>query len=251
MAPSIPQAGFVDVMILDSHRGMGLGHRLYAAVARDRPILVTLTMALATRKMAERLGAINFGEVKLYSRFSRLDHRTVRRYLQVRTTYHPQIQKVVDVLCGYFLAHRILAVGGSILLSLRDAFVGTPRPSKKTTIAEIDSFGPEIDLLWQRIRHDFPVAFNRDSKFLNWRFREVPQMKYRCFLASRDGRPVGYMILRETEPVELPEGVIVDLLAARQDRETIDDLVAFAAQQFGNRVAPSNAPLRFQNSRPV
>jgi hypothetical protein len=122
-------------------------------------------------------------------------------------------------------------------LSLRDAFVGTPRPSQRTKIVEINSFGPEIDLLWQRIRHDFPVAFNRDSKFLNWRFREVPQMKYRCFLASRDGRPVGYLVLRETEPVELPEGVIVDLLAARQDRETIDDLVAFAVESFGNRLA--------------
>jgi len=45
------------------------------------------------------------------------------------------------------------------------------------------------------------------------------------------------MVLRRREPVELPQGIIVDLLAARKDHETIKDLVAFALDYFGNNVA--------------
>src|SRR5581483_4994360 len=58
----------VDVMVLESHRGLQIGHRLYEAVARDCEILVTLTMALATRRMAERLGAVNLTTATPYSR---------------------------------------------------------------------------------------------------------------------------------------------------------------------------------------
>jgi GNAT superfamily N-acetyltransferase len=50
----------VDVMILPSHRGLGLGHKLYDAVAEELPILVTLTMAEATRRSRSRRGEAIF-----------------------------------------------------------------------------------------------------------------------------------------------------------------------------------------------
>jgi hypothetical protein len=224
-------------MILPSYRGHGLGHQLYAAVAKECPILVTLTMAGATRRLAERLGALDLGEVKLYWRGVRLDHLTVKRYLLRRTLYHPRINKVVDTFCRHFFMHRVLTGGGSFLLSLRNIFIPLPHARKDTLIIETDRFGPEIDKLWRRLRPDFPASFTRESKFLNWRFRDCPQMRYRCFIASRKGVPVGYIVLRQTEAVELPQGIIVDLLAARQDRDTGKDLVAFALEFFGNGVS--------------
>lgn len=227
----------VDVMVLPSHRGLGLGHKLYAAVAKDCPILVTLTMALATRRIAEKLGAVDLGAAKLYSRCARFDGRTVRRYLQVRTAYHPRVRWLAGALCRYFFVHRILAGVGNLLVSVRDGMVRTPRRRAETAMVETHRFGPEIDVLWRRLSADFPVAFTRESKFLNWRFFECPQLKYRCFTALRDGSPVGYIVLRETESVELPVGVIVDLLASRVDRKTIEDLVAFALEFFGDKVA--------------
>jgi len=232
-----PAGWIVDVMILPAYRGLGLGHRLYTAVAAECPILVTLTMAEATRRMAERLGAVDLGEVKLYSRLIHLDGRTVQRYLQTRTTYHPRIRMAANMLCRYFFIHRILAGAGNILLSLRNTLVGRPWARNGTHVIPTDRFGPEIDLLWQRVQADFPVAFTREGKFLNWRFCECPQMRYRLFTAFRDGKTVGYMVLRESEPVELPHGIIVDLVAARQDRSTVEDLVAFALEFFGERVA--------------
>ncbi len=235
----VPHAAgwIVDVMILPAYRGLRLGHRLYSAVAQDRPILVTLTMAEATRRMAERVGAIDLGEAKLFSRFVHLDSRTVERYLRARTVYRPRIHAAARILCERFFLHHILTAFGNLLLSFRNHLFAMPRIRKNTAIVECDHFGPDIDLFWQRVAHEFPVAFTRDSKWLNWRFCECPQMRYHLFTASRDGNIVGYMILRRTEAAELPQGVIVDLVAARQDRDTIEDLVAFATKFFGNNIA--------------
>lgn len=226
----------VDVIILPSHRGLGLGHRLHAAVAADLPLLVTLTMALATRRMAERLDAIALGTVRLYSRWVRFDADTVRRYLLMRTIYHSRVNAVARLLCHYFMIHHIIAGLSNIALFLRDRLASPPAPRTRTRIVETSRFGSEIDDLWRRIRPDFRVAFNRDSKFLNWRFFDCPQLRYACFVAWRGGVVVGYLILRQTEPVELPQGIIVDLCASRRDEATIEDLVAFAIEWCGRRV---------------
>jgi len=231
-----PAGWVVDVMILPSYRGHGLGHRLYAAVVKDCPVLVTLTMAEATRRMAERVGATDLGTVQLFSRIVRLNSQTVERYLRARTVHHPRVNALLRILCSLFL-HRALACVGNLWIAARNALARMPEGRKRTQIVEVHRFGPEIDLLWHRVAADFPVAFARESKWLNWRFVDCPQMRYRIFTASRDGDLVGYMVLRESEPVELPKGVIVDLLAAKNDRETVEELVAFAIEVFGDKVA--------------
>jgi GNAT superfamily N-acetyltransferase len=227
----------VDVILLPSYRGLGLGHQLYAAVAKECPFLVTLTMAPATRRMADNLGAIQLGVVKLYSRILRLDRRTTRRYIRFRTRYHKHISKFVEAVCTYGYADRILSRVGNLVLALRDAFVRLPQGTKKTRIVEIERFGPEIDNFWGEISGAFPVAFIRDSTFLNWRFCECPQMNYRCFLASRNESIVGYLVLRQALAIELPQGIIVDFLAAREDTETVEDLLRFSLEWFGTDVA--------------
>jgi hypothetical protein len=187
--------------------------------------------------MAERLGAVNVGDVKQYARLTRLDGHTVERYFQRRTAHRPRIRSLVRMICRKFCGHSILAWMGNFLLALRDLLARRRRVEKRTSIAETHWFGSDVDELWQRLRQDFSVVFTRESRFLNWRFVECPQLKYRCFTASRAGRLVGYIVLRESEAVELPSGIIVDLIAARRDRETIEDLVAFAIDFFGKRKA--------------
>ena len=102
---------------------------------------------------------------------------------------------------------------------------------------EVSAFGDEVNDLWRRTRSDYPVIFPRDAQFLNWRFVECPEPSYRRFVASRDGETVGYLVLRNAEPVELPEGHIVNLYAARGDTTTIEDLIRHSLAFFGDRVA--------------
>jgi hypothetical protein len=233
----VHKAGWiVDVMILDSHRGLGLGHRLHEGAARIVPILVTLTMAPATRRIAERGGAVTLGPVKQYSRLVRLDASTVRRYLLLRSEDRPRLHALVQTLCRLRLEALVPLLANTVL-RLRDAARPVPVQSGTTDIVEIESFGPEFDDLWSRTRGDYRVIFPRDRTFLNWRFVDAPDLEYRRFVARRGGQAVGYVVLRRSEPLELPQGIVADLYASRSDRQTLVDLVRHSIAFFGREVA--------------
>jgi GNAT superfamily N-acetyltransferase len=232
------EAGWaVDIMILPSHRGAGIGHRLHNAVASNVDILMALAMAQASRRMAVRQGRVALAEVHQLTRWVRLDAVSVRRYLLLRTAHHHWAHVTARLSCSVFQFHRFFPRLANPLLRLRD-FVKRPlRGRGATSIVEVDSFGPEIDELWERTRGDYPVIFPRDARFLNWRFVDCPEPRYRRFVAERAGRAVGYVVLRRAEPVELPQGIIVDLYASRRDAETIDELVRHSLSFFGDSVS--------------
>jgi hypothetical protein len=120
-------------------------------------------------------------------------------------------------------------------LSLRDrSYRPVPR---STTIAEVERFDPTIDDLWQRAADDYPAICPRNSRFLNWRFVECPQLNYRIFQAYRAGALVGYSVLRRTTSKELRQGIIVDLFAIRRELTVLRDLICHAVEHFGHEVA--------------
>jgi hypothetical protein len=229
---SVPAGWIVDVMVLPSHRGAGLGHRIHDALAGDIPLLVTLTMAPATRRISERAGCITLGPVHQYSRWARLDADTVGRYVSTRTVGHRWVGAVAALGCRRLRLHRAFASAVNLLLRLRRS---TPPPSCE--ISEVDRFGDDVDRLWERTRGDWPVIFERTTSFLNWRFADCPDLAYRLFVARRGAHALGYVVLRRTEPVELSQGIIVDLYASRRDSNVLDDLVRHSLAFFGNDVA--------------
>jgi GNAT superfamily N-acetyltransferase len=232
------EAGWaVDIMILPSHRGMGLAHRLHNAVANDVDILMALSMAPASRRLAIRQGCLTLPAVHQLTRWVHLDSVSVRRYLLVRTVNHRWANVAARLACNVFQFHRVFPHLANPWLRVRDFVRRSRRELGPTNIVEIARFGPEIDELWERTRGDYPVIFPRDTQFLNWRFAECPEPTYRSFVARRDGRAVGYVVLRRADPVELPHGIIVDLYAARADAQTVDDLVRHSLAFFGNTVS--------------
>ena len=232
------EAGWaVDINILQSHRGAGIGHRLHDTVAGDVDILMALTMAEASRRMAERHTCITLPDVHQLTRWVRLDAASVRRYLLLRTANHRWAHVAAQLSCSVFQFHRLFPRLVNPLLRLRDFAKRSLRRTGAISIVEVDCFGPEVDELWKRTRGDYPVIFPRDAQFLNWRFVECPELRYRRFVAERGGRTVGYVVLRRPEPVELPRGVIVDLYASRRDVQTVDELVRHSLAFFGDSVA--------------
>lgn len=227
----------VDIMVRRSHRGAGLGHRLHDAVASEVDILMALTMAQASRRMAERQGRVALADVHQLTRWVRLDAVGVRRYLLLRTATRRWAHAATRLACSVFQFHRLFPLLANPLLRLRDFVKRSPRGPGATTIVEVDYFGPEVDELWQRTRGDYPVIFPRDARFLNWRFVACPEPTYRRFVAERGGQAVGYVVLRRAEPVELPQGIIVDLYASRRDVQTVDELVRHSLAFFGDDVS--------------
>jgi len=227
----------VDVMILPGYRGQGLGHRLHAAVVDSTPLSVTLTMAPATRRLAEKAGCITLGPVRQFTRWTRLDPDAVYRYMMVRTSTRPLLRTWAGLACRIGLFHRFVPPVINPLLRLRNTLQRSRLRVGPTEIVEVDRFDENIDSLWQRVRRDYPVIFPRERRYLNWRFVDCPQLKYRRFVACRNGQTVGYVVLRRCEPVELPLGVIVDLFAARHDLGTVEDLLRHTVRFFGDEVA--------------
>jgi GNAT superfamily N-acetyltransferase len=232
------EAGWaVDIMILRSHRGAGIGHRLHDAVAGDVDILMALTMAQASRRMAERHGCVTLADVHQLTRWVRLDSESVRRYLLLRTANHRWALAAARLSCSVFQFHRLFPLLANPILRLRAFVERWPRRRGATTIVEVERFGAEIDELWERTRGDYPVIFPRDSRFLNWRFVDCPEPSYRLFVAMHGGRAMGYVVLRRAEPVELPHGIIVDLYASRHDARIVDALVRHSLAFFGESIS--------------
>jgi GNAT superfamily N-acetyltransferase len=226
----------VDIMMLRSHRGSGIGHRLQEAVVGDVDILMAISMAEASRRMAERHGCITLAEVHQLTRWVRFDAVSVRRYLLLRTANHRWGRVLARLSCSVFQFHLLFPRLANPLLRMRD-FVKRPLRGPRASIVEVDCFGREIDDLWERTRRDYPVIFPRDARFLNWRFVDCPEPRYRRFVAKRGGRVVGYVVLRRAEPVELPHGIIADLYASRWDVQTLDELVRHSLAFFGDTVS--------------
>lgn len=232
------QAGWiVDVMILSGHRGTGLGHRIHDAVAGESPLLVTLTMAPATRRIAERAGCVTLAPTREFARLVHLDHKSVRDYLLSRTERRPVFQAFARIFCDILQAHRSISWIANGFLRWQRRKTPASLPNETVEIVEVRYFDEELDRFWERVRHDYAAIFVRNSKFLNWRFIESPDLRYRCFIARRSGQCVGYFVIRHSLPEELSAGHIVDFLVARDDDRAFEAMIAHAAGAFGKNVA--------------
>jgi Acetyltransferase (GNAT) domain len=232
------EAGWVvDVMILPGFRGRSLGHRFHDAVAAEIPLLAILTMAPAMRHIVARAGCLTLAPVRQFVKLIHTTPETVRRYLLFRTAHHPFIRRLIRIGCKIFKAHWFIAVAVNTGLRFRVNNKRNPSQCIGIDIVEIDVFGSEVDLLWDRVRSEYSALFVRNSRFLNWRYVDSPDLHYRRFIARRGGRCIGYMVIRRSSSVELPVGIIVDFLASRADLRVIECLFTYAEVLFGGEVA--------------
>lgn len=230
-----PAGWIVDVMVLPSCRGGGIGQRLYAAIAEEVAILITLTMAPATRRIAEHLNAITLPAVYQFSRWRRLNGQLVRRYLAMRTEHRPRWHGLVE-LGGHAGFGDLFSVLVNPLLSARDSRSQAAKRGQ-IQLVEVAEFGADTDNLWRSIQDKYAIVVPRDAAFLNWRFRDCPQMSYRRFVARNDGRTVGYVVLRRAETVELPQGIIVDMVAEQQAIGILSEMLELSIDWFGDTVS--------------
>jgi GNAT superfamily N-acetyltransferase len=233
------QAGWiVDVMILPTYRGQKIGHRLYEAIAGTGLVLLTLTMADATRRMAERLGAIALPRVYRFTRWRAPDSNDVARYLLARTQYRKGWSRLAKIL-NAIGCPRPLALTARAVSAFQDL-----RADKDNDVAlrfePIDRFDASIDEIWAS--HAASIAgVPRTHEHLNWRFVDCPQLTYERFLVTLQRQRVGYIVLRRSEAVELRQGFIVDALLHAGSSALWPNLFRLAFNHFGNDFASVEA----------
>lgn len=108
---------------------------------------------------------------------------------------------------------------------------------KKTTsnfdIKEQESmFDERFDEFFIAPHIDNVIRQVRDSKYLNWRYRNNPRRKYIPVIATgKDGKLEGYIIIRITEIFGKSMGLIVDLVT-RKDSDSGSSLIVSALEYF-------------------
>ncbi|MEM9320441.1 MAG: GNAT family N-acetyltransferase [Pseudomonadota bacterium] len=226
---TIPAGWIVDVMVDPAWRGQGLGHKIHDAVMGERMTLVTLTMAPATRRIAEKAGALTLGPTWQFVKPAKLRGPTVSRYLTIKKATRPKLARWIAL----FIRSRIgpAAVAAAGRLAARIASIRHKRAALTGfDIEEVDWFPDSLDAFWASLKADFPAIFDRSAEALNWRFCQCPGLAYRRFVLRGDGIVRGWLVVRVGVKEELPVGAVVDLLAAPDDQPALDALIALAQE---------------------
>ena len=93
-------------------------------------------------------------------------------------------------------------------------------------IRQVNRFDAQVDRLWERCRTDLRIATTRDARYLNWRYADCPDVRYRLLVAGGTmGMPVlGIAVLR-IGLVDQPVACLVDWLVPSGAKGVADQLL--------------------------
>lgn len=113
---------------------------------------------------------------------------------------------------GYIPLHPVVTLVRDLAQRRSDRL---PFRSRLFRTVETDRCGDEIDALWAQVRPELPVAAIRNAQYLNWRYADCPDVRYRMIVAGHPltGSPSGMAILRMGVRGE-PVAALVDWLVS-------------------------------------
>lgn len=223
----------VDVMIRPEQRGSGLGHRIHDAMVASGRTLVTLTMAPATRRIADKAGAVTLGPVLQMVRPRSLSGSTISTVLSRSLENRTGLTRTVG---GVFLASRVgpALLGATISAGTAALRLGSRRREPASLLVEAVE---TLDLaavadLFELSSSQCPALFDRGREFMAWRTLEAPDLTYRWLEARSQGMLRGLATTRLPIDAELPIATLVDVLAPPDDVAAIDALVGAAVDHL-------------------
>jgi len=220
----------VDVMVHPDYRGLRLSHQIHDAIMLERGILVTLTMAPATRRVAERAECLTLGPTGRFIQPRRVSGAGLRRWLAHKAQMRPDIAWALNLFRASYVGPTLLAVFLRAATAVRRRS-GEPASTQGRRLEEVSRFPESYDEFWESAAPTFPALFERTAEFLNWRFCDCPELEYRKFvLYGSDGAPCGHLVTRLATQVELRVGVIVDMFARADDTTSLSALLAAAEE---------------------
>lgn len=225
-----------DLVVLPKARGKGVGMGVVSALVDHYGVYLAIEMADSSRHIHERLGSFEMAPVPTWVRVVRTRPDDVRRYLLARTRRVPRLHGLVQFACRWLFAAHLIAWLLSGALAIR-RIGGSVRSRSDGSVAveSVEAFPPEVDALWQAGRGR--VGLPRERTYLEWRSQGDGRLTYARFLARREGRVTGTLILRRPDPAELAVGIVLDLQSSPEDEATLEALLDQAEAFFGRDVA--------------
>ena len=128
------------------------------------------------------------------------------------------------------------ALAGAACSGVRLLF--EPRPilaeTARINVEDIDTTGTALDDFWARVGNKYPVMVVRDTRFLDWRYRQIPDRHYQLWAARQDEEVVAIIALRSVSIEGIACGMVVDFLVESGERGRLggDILLQRAGEYF-------------------
>lgn len=95
------------------------------------------------------------------------------------------------------------------------------------SLQEAARFDPALDTVWEALANDYGVTRVRDAAYLNWKYSDHPSLAYRILIATREGKPTGFLVWRlAPDGADEQRAIVADFLVARNDAVTFRQLIA-------------------------
>jgi GNAT superfamily N-acetyltransferase len=196
----------MDVMVRPNLQRRGIGSRLFLYWDQQVEASLGLGLSLQSYTLFRKLRWEDVGPVPCYSKLLDPGALLSRRLPGALAT----------------LAAPVLRAGLWFLFPTRRTRGGSVR------VAPLASdFGPDYDVLWEKVSSKFDFVAERKHPYLQWKYRKPPHVRYDVYEARRrpEGELTGYVVLRTAHRNGVRLALLVDLFADPEDRETLDALL--------------------------
>lgn len=110
--------------------------------------------------------------------------------------------------------------------------------SSSVNIVKICGENAELfDKLWHVIKNKYSIIGVRDSKYVTWRYINMPFREYEIAMALENGKPKGYIIGRISNVAEMKCGMIVDFLVEKNRKDIAAALLSHMEHIFYDKKA--------------
>ena len=79
--------------------------------------------------------------------------------------------------------------------------------------SQVNSFNKSIDSFWESVKKKYKITVNRNSKYLNWRYKNHPMFDYKLFVTEKDDEIKAFVVVRLEKSGKYTTGRIVDFAA--------------------------------------
>jgi GNAT superfamily N-acetyltransferase len=196
--------------------------------AKDNFHLLYTTAGIAEHGAIRiKLGYTNVGGYAHYLKFMK------------RSSLNRMITQIVRKRIGNKLVAALLigaAKLGSIMLMPLFSRKG-PRDQTITLreITGMEAIAEPWDKFWEGNSGKFGITVSRNSRYLQWRIFDNPNIDHTVFLAERQGKMVGYAITKTSREAGPEMGTFVDIIADNNDDVILNSILDRVEEKFRER----------------